>query len=114
MLRWSVGELLAVIERAGLSPADLAAVHLAGGATRMPRIAELINERLGRPPTATADPKAAFATGALRAYARTARSAAVQPAGLHPAPPAAPADPRSRESARTTASTRSRSACAPA
>ncbi|CNE46605.1 chaperone protein DnaK [Mycobacterium tuberculosis] len=89
MLRWSVGELLAAIERAGLSPADLAAVHLAGGATSMPRIAELISERLGRPPTTTADPKAVFTTGALRAYARTARSAAVQPAGLHPAPPAA-------------------------
>ncbi|WP_344438572.1 Hsp70 family protein [Actinomadura bangladeshensis] len=80
MLRWSVGELVAVIERAGLSPADLAAVHLAGGATRMPRIAELITERLGRPPTTTPDPKAMFTTGALRAYAHTTRPVAAAPA----------------------------------
>ncbi|MGI5327701.1 Hsp70 family protein [Actinomadura nitritigenes] len=76
MLRWSVDELAAAVERAGLSPDDLAAVHLAGGASRMPKIAELVAERLGRAPTTAADPKAVFALGALLAYARDARNTA--------------------------------------
>ncbi|WP_067451036.1 Hsp70 family protein [Actinomadura macra] len=78
MLRWSVDELPAAIERAGLSSADLAAVYLAGGATRMPKVAELITERLGRAPTTAPDPKAVFALGALSAYAQTAQQPALQ------------------------------------
>ncbi|WP_141578883.1 Hsp70 family protein [Actinomadura sp. WMMA1423] len=86
MLRWTVDELSAAIEGAGLSPDDLAAVYLAGGATRMPRIADLVAERLGRAPTTTADPKAVFALGALRAYGRSAQASSAAP-GLPAAPP---------------------------
>ncbi|MGI5200650.1 Hsp70 family protein [Spirillospora sp. CA-108201] len=88
MLRWSVGELLAAVERAGLSPDDLDAVYLAGGAARMPRIAELVAEGLGWEPVTTADPKAVVALGALRAYAQSPQSAPRSP-GAQPTLPAA-------------------------
>ncbi|MDY7105491.1 MAG: Hsp70 family protein, partial [Actinomycetota bacterium] len=51
---------------AGVDVADLAAVHLAGGASRMPLVAELVAETLpGVPLSRRGDPKAAVALGAV-------------------------------------------------
>ncbi len=84
LLRRSVRELAATIGRAGLVPADITAVYLAGGASRTPLVSTLIHEEIGILPTTAGDPKAAVVLGALEARAASASSAAVPPA--RPAP----------------------------
>ena len=61
-LSTSVRELL---RDGDVEPAELEAVYLSGGASRMPRIAELIRERTGLTPDVHDDPKAVVALGAL-------------------------------------------------
>lgn len=65
-LRDSLDELLATIARAGLKPGDLAAIHLTGGSSRIPRISDLLAETLGALPLMEGDPKGVVALGALR------------------------------------------------
>ncbi|WFE29288.1 Hsp70 family protein [Solwaraspora sp. WMMD791] len=65
LLRRSVDELLSTVSGAGLHVDDLAAVVLTGGASRTPRVSDLIAERLGRLPDAAPDPKGVVALGAL-------------------------------------------------
>jgi Hsp70 protein len=60
----TVDELLRAVGVAGVEPAELDAVYLTGGASRMPRIAELIRERTGLTAVADGDGTAAV-LGAL-------------------------------------------------
>ncbi|MFI9388318.1 Hsp70 family protein [Kutzneria sp. NPDC052558] len=52
------------IHAAGLTEADLAAVLLVGGSSRIPLVTELLSAGLGRPVAVDADPKATVAIGA--------------------------------------------------
>ncbi|QUQ63286.1 Chaperone protein DnaK [Kutzneria sp. CA-103260] len=52
------------IHSAGLTEADLAAVLLVGGSSRIPLVTELLSAGLGRPVAVDADPKATVAIGA--------------------------------------------------
>ena len=60
----TVVELERTIQGAGLEPADLAAIYLAGGSSRIPLIARLIQRRLGQLPEYLDDPKSVVALGA--------------------------------------------------
>ncbi|MHA6796025.1 Hsp70 family protein [Pseudonocardia bannensis] len=81
MIRPQVEETVAALRRAvgsaGLGPEGLSAVLLVGGSSRIPLVAQLVSEQLGRPVAVDADPKNAIAKGAALA--------------LTPAPAAAPA-----------------------
>jgi molecular chaperone DnaK len=56
---------------AGVPLADLDAVLLTGGSSRIPRVAQVLSERLDRPIAIDADPKAVIALGAARAAGET-------------------------------------------
>ncbi|WP_067905130.1 Hsp70 family protein [Actinomadura chibensis] len=64
-LRRTADLLRATVTGAGLDPSDLAAVALAGGSSRVPRVAELIAETFGALPLMAPDPKSSVAHGAL-------------------------------------------------
>jgi molecular chaperone DnaK len=83
-LRPTVDELVRTVEAAGLTVADLTAVYLTGGSSRIPRVSELVAERTGLLPTAEGDPKAVVCLGALRAVTDP------PPAAPAPSPPVAP------------------------
>ena len=55
------------IELAGVTAADLSAVVLAGGSSRIPLVAEMVSSALGRPVAVDAHPKHTVALGAARA-----------------------------------------------
>lgn len=65
LLARGVAELLVTIEQAGITPADLTAVFLTGGSSRVPRVAYLIADMLGITPTVQDDPKCVVVLGAL-------------------------------------------------
>ncbi|MGH3866624.1 MAG: Hsp70 family protein [Pseudonocardiaceae bacterium] len=95
----TVQALRRTLRSAGVGPADLDAVLLVGGSSRVPLIAQLVSAELDRPVTVDADPQSAIALGAALsglpadssysaypAYAGTA-SAGVEPDTLYaPAP----------------------------
>lgn len=62
---------------AGLAPGDVAALLLAGGSTRIPRVAQLLSQELELPVWTDADPQAVVACGAAQAQADA--DAAVEP-----------------------------------
>ncbi|MBL7493221.1 Hsp70 family protein [Frankia sp. AgB1.9] len=66
-LSGAVDALLATLDSARVEPKDLAALFLTGGATRMPRVSEILTERTGLLPRVTGDPKASTVLGALYA-----------------------------------------------
>ncbi|HEY0814918.1 MAG TPA: Hsp70 family protein, partial [Pseudonocardia sp.] len=87
MIRPSVEEtvsaLLRAVDSAGVSAQQLTAVLLVGGSSRIPLVAQLVSERLGRPVAVDADPKNAIAKGA----ALSLTPAGVSATGTHvPAP----------------------------
>ncbi len=97
-LEETVAELERTIASAGLEPADLAAIYLAGGSSRIPLVSELIKERLGQSPDYLEDPKAVIALGAARPPigSRTPTRPAPEPPTAPlpdppPEPPTAPA-----------------------
>jgi molecular chaperone DnaK len=71
MIRPSVGETVEALRRAidsaGLTPADLDAVLLVGGSSRIPLISQMVSAELGRSIAVDADPKAVVASGAALA-----------------------------------------------
>lgn len=75
-IRPAVAETVAALERAtrgaGLDAADLSRVLLVGGSSRIPLVAQMVTERLGRPVAVDADPKNAIALGAAHAAAERA------------------------------------------
>ncbi|GAA4841403.1 hypothetical protein GCM10023201_34450 [Actinomycetospora corticicola] len=73
MIRSSLDHTVAALARtiasAGLSPDDLQAVLLVGGSSRIPLVAQMVSEELGRPVAVDADPKTSIAVGAVLAIA---------------------------------------------
>lgn len=65
----TVGALTRTVDSAGLAPADLQAVLLVGGSSRIPLVAQMVSEALGRPVAVDADPKTSIAVGAVLAVA---------------------------------------------
>lgn len=90
----TIDELERTIAASG-QPADtLSAIYLAGGSSRIPLVATLIEERFGRAPRVLGDPKAVIALGAARAHAQrgTTRAASLdEPAPAAPLPVSSPA-----------------------
>ncbi|MBT0768210.1 Hsp70 family protein [Kineosporia sp. J2-2] len=79
------------LESSGLAAEDLSAVLLAGGSSRIPLIAELLSEDLGRPVSVNADPKQIVALGAaIRAHELLAVKTAPAPAPAEPEPKVVP------------------------
>ncbi|MGH3769633.1 MAG: Hsp70 family protein, partial [Pseudonocardiaceae bacterium] len=92
----TVDSLSRAINSAGLSSADLGAVLLVGGSSRVPLVSQLVSARLGCPVVVDADPKTTIALGAALSMAPQ-----TPPVPAVPAPVAAPAAelklPTSRE-----------------
>jgi actin-like ATPase involved in cell morphogenesis len=65
----TVEALRRAVTSAGLAPPQLTAVLLVGGSSRIPLVAQLVSEQLGRPVAVDADPKNAIAKGAALAVA---------------------------------------------
>ena len=79
----TVEELAATVAAAGLRPAQLAGLYLAGGQSRTPLVARMVAERLGQVPKVLDEPKAVVVLGAARADglgARLEHAAAAEPA----------------------------------
>lgn len=66
-LRRAVELTRAAIEEAGLRPAQLTAIFLVGGSSRIPMISRLVHERTGVVPTTLDQPETVVARGALLA-----------------------------------------------
>ncbi|MFF5229366.1 PQQ-binding-like beta-propeller repeat protein [Dactylosporangium sp. NPDC000521] len=80
LLQRTVRELQQTVARAGTRLADLTAVYLTGGASRMPCVSEQVAAALGgRLPTVQGDPKAVVAIGALIRIAPVAAPPQPQP-----------------------------------
>ncbi|MBW0125635.1 Hsp70 family protein, partial [Pseudonocardia oceani] len=60
----TVSALRRAVASAGTTPDQLTAVLLVGGSSRIPLVAQLVSEQLGRPVAVDADPKNAIAMGA--------------------------------------------------
>ena len=75
----TVGALRRAMRTADVAPADVAAVLLVGGSSRIPLVAQLVGAELGRPVAVDAHPKHAVALGAALAAASADREASVGP-----------------------------------
>jgi molecular chaperone DnaK len=84
----TVAALRSAVISAGFAPDQLTAVLLVGGSSRIPLVAQLVSEQLGRPVAVDADPKNAIAKGAALSLAP--QPAQASPAGGPPMPPGAP------------------------
>ncbi|MCW0214988.1 MAG: Hsp70 family protein, partial [Pseudonocardia sp.] len=62
----TIGALTRTLRSADVTPADLSAVLLVGGSSRIPLVARMISEELGTPTVVDAHPKYAVALGAAR------------------------------------------------
>ena len=89
-LEGTVSELERTIRGAGLAPGDLAAIYLAGGSSRIPLVARLIQQRLGQLPDYLDDPKSVIVLGAAR-IPTTETAPTTVTRGEVPRQPAAPA-----------------------
>ena len=74
----TVEALRRALDAAGVSAADLDAVLMVGGSSRIPLITQMVSTELGRPVAVDADPKSVIATGA--AIASRGGAAASTPA----------------------------------
>ncbi|MHA6785823.1 Hsp70 family protein [Pseudonocardia saturnea] len=63
----TVAALRSAVTSAGLTPDQLTAVLLVGGSSRIPLVAQLVSEQLGRPVAVDTDPKNSIAKGAALA-----------------------------------------------
>jgi len=85
----TIGALSRTLRSARVEPAELGAVLLVGGSSRIPLVAQMVSAELGRPIVVDTHPKYAVALGAatLAAHAPAGRGAhRVQPAGPRPPP----------------------------
>ncbi|MEV6494088.1 Hsp70 family protein, partial [Actinoplanes sp. NPDC051633] len=90
----TVGAMRRALRSAGTDPADLNAILLAGGSSRIPFIGQLLSAEFGRPVVADPLPEHSIALGAVTSVSATARRAAgpvVQPTPPRPAPKPTPA-----------------------
>jgi len=85
LLRRTVDEFLRTVRASGLTPDQLAAVVLAGGASRTPRVSDLLSQVLGVPPRTVGDPKIVNVRGALVEAPGQLGSRPVADAGTTPA-----------------------------
>jgi molecular chaperone DnaK len=93
MVRPSIQESIEALRRAissaGYAPQALRSVLLVGGSSRMPIVARMVTEELGRPVAVDANPKHAVALGAAwQAGTATAKSSPAASAPSTPAPSA--------------------------
>ncbi|MGH9135897.1 MAG: Hsp70 family protein [Acidimicrobiales bacterium] len=86
VLRETVEMLKRALDVAGVAPAGLSAVVLAGGSSRIPLVAEMVSAAIGRPVSVDAHPKDTVALGAAR-LAASAERATSQPTPVAPAIP---------------------------
>jgi len=91
-------ELIETISRAGQRPADLAAVYLAGGSSRMPLVERIVSDTLGATAKVLGEPKSVVAIGAAKWSAdvrvdikpqQPARGRPTEPNAILPTVPAA-------------------------
>ena len=89
----TIGALTRTLRSARVEPADLNAVLLVGGSSRIPLVAQMITAALNRPTLVDAHPKYAVALGAATLAAEPARRARTfrPPAGVGARPRAPPA-----------------------
>ncbi|MGQ0775528.1 MAG: Hsp70 family protein [Pseudonocardiales bacterium] len=92
----TIDSLVRAIGSAGLTSADLGAVLLVGGSSRVPLVSQLVSARLGCPVVVDADPKTTIALGAALSMAPVAlqpepATTTATPTVVVPAP--RPADP---------------------
>jgi molecular chaperone DnaK len=103
----TIDALRRALRSAEVTPDDLVAVLLVGGSSRMPMVAEMVGEALGRPVAVDTHPKHSVALGtALVADIASARIHGVEPAPVEvvpprPTPPAPPVDSGPAEPDRT-------------
>ncbi|WP_426764073.1 Hsp70 family protein [Pseudarthrobacter sp. 1G09] len=90
-VRETVDALEESLAQLKLAPADLTAVLLIGGSSRIPLVAELISEQLDRPIAVDADPKSSICLGAAvsAVLSRAADERAAAPVSEAPQLPAA-------------------------
>ena len=97
MIRPALAETVEALRRAldgaGTTPADLAALVLVGGSSRIPLVPQLLSEEFGRDVTVVPDPVGVVALGAALVAAGGERPARVPAPVATPAPPVAPARP---------------------
>ncbi len=99
----TVEALRKAVVSAGLEPAQLSAVLLVGGSSRIPLVAQLVSEGLGRPVAVDADPKNAIAKGAALALSPKPTASwpgsTISPVPGGPAEAGAPGSGRGRRAA---------------
>jgi molecular chaperone DnaK (HSP70) len=88
----TIGSLHRALRSANLRPADLGAVLLVGGSSRIPLVSQLVSAELGRPTAVDIHPKYGVALGA--AALASGRSGLVQATRSQPVPPPPPPVPR--------------------
>ncbi|MGF1648106.1 MAG: Hsp70 family protein [Kineosporiaceae bacterium] len=92
MVRPALGDTVAALQRAlttaGVAPGDLHSVLLVGGSSRIPLVAQMVGDAVGRPVAVDTDPKHSVALGAA------CWSAELVPGGARPARAAAPSTRR--------------------
>ncbi|GAA3392817.1 Hsp70 family protein [Cryptosporangium minutisporangium] len=86
LIQRTISTCHAVLRQAGLEPADLHAVFLVGGSTRLPGLTRALHRALGHPPTVVDQPELVVAIGSLHTHRPDTSSAAPHP--LAPPPPA--------------------------
>ncbi|BDZ46762.1 molecular chaperone DnaK [Naasia aerilata] len=91
-IRDTIALLASAAESAGLDVQDLSVVLLVGGSSRIPLVAELVSEELGRPVAVDTDPKAAISLGAAAAAAAALRPVEL-PVGASTEPVPTPTEP---------------------
>jgi actin-like ATPase involved in cell morphogenesis len=87
LVEQTVGALRRALTSAGVEPADLHAVVLIGGSSRIPLVAEVLSAELGRPVAVDAQPKHAVALGAALAAQPLPAVAPAPPPAVGPSPP---------------------------
>ncbi|MCY7300905.1 MAG: Hsp70 family protein, partial [Ilumatobacteraceae bacterium] len=91
LLRETLDSTRRAVESAGLQLADVKAVLLSGGSSRIPLVSEMVRSELGRPVVTDSHPKHAVALGAARVAHPLADGGAMTPPPLAAPTPAAPA-----------------------
>ena len=78
-LATTIAALRRALRTAGIDAGDLASIVLAGGSSRIPLVAQMLTDELGRPITSDAHPKHPVALGAARLAPRPAEAPAAAP-----------------------------------
>ncbi len=85
----TIGALSRTLQSAQVDPADLSAVLLVGGSSRIPLVARMVSAELGRPTVVDTHPKYAVALGAATLAAEACTAAPTGTSAATPTPTAA-------------------------